>query len=330
MTIKEVARLAGVSSAAVSRYFNGGSLSEEKKERIRQVVEETEYVPNLAAHVMRTGRSRLIGIVVPHIHSDSLSQMMSGIVKATGREGYTCILGYSGGSIDREIRIIEGMKNNQMEGIILMGTGTNKKLRKTIEECHIPLVVTGQSYPNIPSVFHDDENAMRDLTGRMLKKRKNIAFIGVSEDDPAAGKARRVGVEKAFKDAGRDPKELIRATADFSVNNGYEVTMKLLREHPEIDGIIAASDLIAHGALRALRETGRKVPKDCGIAGVGDYWADETSDPPLTSVKLYFQECGEAAAKLLFEMLRAEKGETGSGPVPHIKYGYAIVERGSF
>ena len=327
MTIKEVAGLAGVSSAAVSRYFNGGSLSEEKKERIRKVVEETEYVPNLAAHVMRTGRSGLIGVVVPHIHSDSLSQMMSGIVKTAGNEGYTCILGYSGGSIDREIRIIEGMEKNQMEGIILMGTGTNKKLRHTIEKCEVPLVVTGQSYPNIPSVFHDDENAMRDLAGRMLKKRKHIAFIGVSEEDPAAGKARRIGVEKAFKDAGRDKEELIHVTADFSVDNGYEVTIKLLREHPEVDGILAASDLIAHGALRALKESGRKVPKDCGIAGVGNFWADETSDPPITSIKLYFYECGEAAVKLLLDMLRAEKGETG--PVPQIKYGYAITERGS-
>ncbi|MBR6173271.1 MAG: LacI family DNA-binding transcriptional regulator [Eubacterium sp.] len=333
MTIKEVARLAGVSSAAVSRYFNGGSLSEEKREQIRKVVEKTDYTPNAAAHLMRTGRSRMIGVIVPHIHSDSLSQISSGIMRALDAEGYSFILGYTGGDTKKEVRIIEEMQHAQMEGILLMGTVMNRTLRETIDRCKVPLVVTGQCFDGVPSVYHDDENALRKLTGLMLKKnRKHLAYIGVTETDAAAGLSRRKGVEKAFKDFGREKSELIRGTADFSVESGHSVMEELLKEHPEIDGVICATDLIAHGAMRALREAGKKIPKDVAVAGVGDHWADEASAPPLTTVKLFFRECGKMAVELLFKLIREKEEAEGVWEKRkdiQVKLGYTIVERGS-
>ena len=336
MTIKEVAKLAGVSSAAVSRYFNGGSLSEAKREQIRKVVEKTDYTPNLAAHLMRTGRSRMIGVIVPHIHSDSLSQISSGIMRALDEQGYTFILGYTGGDPEKEIRIIEDMQRSRMEGILLMGTGMNRELRESIDRCSVPIVVTGQCFDGVSCVYHDDENALREITSRMLKKKKNIAYIGVTETDAAAGRARRKGVEKAFKDAGRDKNELIRGTADFTVDSGHQVMEELLKQNDKIDGVICATDLIAHGAMRALREAGKKIPKDVSVAGVGDHWADEASYPPLTTVKLFFRDCGRTAVELLLSMIRDraaddggdEKRNTGSKAM-HVKLGYDIVERGS-
>ena len=326
MTIKEVARLAGVSSAAVSRYFNGGSLSEEKRESIRKVVEDTEYKPNAAAHLMRTGRSGQLGVIVPHVHSDSLSQIMSGIISAMNAEGYMCILGYTGGMADQELRLIDAMERGQMEGIILMGTGMSRKLKAVINKCNIPLVVTGQCFKGVTSVYHDDENAMKDLAGRMLKKRSNIAYIGVSEEDEAVGKARKTGVELAFEAAGRAKEELISGTAEFTLESGYEVMKKLLTEHPEIDGVLCATDLIAHGAMKALREAGRKMPKEVSIAGVGNHWADEASWPSLTTAGFYYRECGRTAVNLLVEMIRSPEEKP---QVKHVKLGYTIIERGS-
>ena len=324
-TIKEVARLAGVSSAAVSRYFNGGSLSEEKKEKIRKVVEETEYRPNAAAHLMRTGRSRHLGIIVPHVHSDTLSQIMSGIISSMNAEGYTCILGYTGGIQEQELRLIDDMERGQMEGIILMGTSMTRKLRAAINKCGIPIVVTGQCFKDVTSVYHDDKNAMKDLASRMLKKRSNIAYIGVTEEDEAVGKARKTGVELAFEAAGRDKEELIRGVAEFSLDSGYEVMKQLLLEHPEIDGVLCATDLIAHGAMKALREAGKKMPKQVSIAGVGNHWADEACWPPLTTAGFYYRECGRTAVNLLLEMIRSEE----ELQVKHVKLGYTIIERGS-
>ncbi|MCR5213614.1 MAG: LacI family DNA-binding transcriptional regulator [Eubacterium sp.] len=324
MTIKEVAKLAGVSSAAVSRYFNGGSLSKEKSDRIRRVVEVTDYKPNPAAHLMRTGKSGQVGVIVPHIHSDSLSRIMTELVKIMEEEGYVCIVSYSGGDRDKEIHLIDMMQKQQMEGIILMGTGNYKELKEAIKICEIPIVVTGQNIPGIASVYHDDKNALRELTGEMLKTRKKVAFIGVTNRDPAAGKARRQGVEMAFEDAGLDKESLILVESDFSLEGGYQAMKKLMKEHPDVDGVICATDMIAHGALQAIHDEGKHVPEEIGIAGVGNHWSDTISNPPLTSVSFKYRECGVEAGQLLLKMIR-EEGRKAE----HIQLDYSIVERGS-
>ena len=100
----------------------------------------------------------------------------------------------------------------------------------------------------------------------------------------------------------------------------------ILEENPDIDGVLCASDLIAHGAMKAIKEAGKKIPNDISIAGVGNSWADTISEPQLTTVKLYFEECGETAFKMLKEMM----DENGKKPViSRVMLGFEIVERGS-
>ncbi len=324
MTIKEVAKLAGVSSAAVSRYFNGGSLSQDKKDRIRRVVEETEYMPNVAAHLMRTGRSGHIGVIVPHIHSDSLSRIMTELVKVMEAAGYVCIISYSGGVREKEVHLIEMMQKHQMEGIVLMGTGSYRELTEAVKSSSIPIVVTGQKIAGAASVYHDDKNALRELTAAMLKTRKHVAYIGATEKDPAVGKARRLGVEQAFEEAGLARESLVRTTADFDLESGYHAAQRIMKDHPETDGIICATDMIAHGALMALHDLNKEVPGEVGIAGVGNHWSDRISNPPITSVFFRYRECGRKAGELLLSMIREERKGTD-----HIQLGYSIVERGS-
>lgn len=143
MTIKEVARLAGVSPAAVSRYMNGGSISVEKSEKIKAVIEQTGYRPNPSAQVMRTGRGGQIGIIVPKVYSDSVSQILDGVSARLGEKNYMVILGTTGGDRDKEIRYIESMQNSQVAGIILMGTVMTPRLRDAIAGSEKPVVVTG-------------------------------------------------------------------------------------------------------------------------------------------------------------------------------------------
>ena len=326
MTIKEVAELAGVSTAAVSRYFNGGSLSDEKREQIRRVVEENFYTPNALAQTMRTGKSGQIGVIVPHIHSDSMSQIMTGIANGLRKKDYTFILGCTDGEKEKEVQYIESMQKAGMDGIILMGTVMTPHLKSAIENSVVPIVVTGQSFTGIPSVYHDDVHSMKEITKLMLEKRDKIAYIGVDEEDAAVGQARRRGVEKGLEEAGIAFEKLIRGISDYTLEGGYNAAIKLLENHPDINGIICATDTIAHGAMKAVKESGRKVPEDVSITGVGNSWADTISDPQLTTVKLYFEECGVVAVKVMMELIKSEKGDV---PVSNIKLGYQIIERGS-
>ena len=326
MTIKEVAEQAGVSTAAVSRYFNGGSLSDEKREKIRKVVELNNYSPNALAQTMRTGKSGQIGVIVPYIHSDSMSQIMEGIAEGLKANDYSFILACTDGEKEKEVKFIESMQKGRMDGIILMGTVMTPHLKDAIDNSVVPIVVTGQSFNGVSSVYHDDVQCMMDIAQLMLKKRKHIAYVGVDEEDVAVGQSRRKGVEKAFIEAGIDTDELIIGKSDYTMQGGYNETMRLLREYPDLDGMICATDRIAHGAILALRESGKKVPKDVSVTGVGNSWADTVSQPQLTTVKLYFEECGRVAVKILMETIQSEDKDM---PFRKVKLGYQIVERGS-
>ena len=110
------------------------------------------------------------------------------------------------------------------------------------------------------------------------------------------------------------------------MNGGYNETLRLIKDYPDLDGIICATDRIAHGAILALRESGKKVPKDVSVSGVGNSWADIVSQPQLTTVKLYFEDCGRVAVRILMEAIKSGEKDF---PVQNVKLGYQIVERGS-
>ncbi len=327
MTLKEVARLANVSASAVSRYFNGGSLSEEKSRAIRAVIEKTGFQPNQLAHTLRTGRVRQVGVIVPRIHSSAVSQVTAGINSVLAREGYLLVIGSAGGDIRQESRYLDMMQSYQMAGVILMATSVTPEKQALYRACSIPLVITGQQFEGLDCVYHDDFHAMRELAACMIRRgRRFIGYIGVSEDDPAVGQLRRQGAQAALREAGLDADAMPIVTASFQMESGHEAMVRLLSEHPELDGVLCATDVIAHGALLALHEAGRRVPDDISIAGIGDDRADRISVPQLSVARLYQTECGRDAAAYLLQRLEAPGR---GGPARQSMLGYTIIERGS-
>lgn len=327
MTLREVARLAGVSPAAVSRYLNGGPLSPEKRERIRQTIAETGYRPNQAAQTLRTGQIHQIGVIVPRLDSFTVSRVMAGINEGLASRDYMPVLGCSDLQDARELSYLDVMQANHVAGIILMGTSLTEEKLEAFRACTVPLVITGQQVPGQPCIYHDDFHAMGELTQLMLARgRRRLGYLGVSERDRATGVARRAGVQAALRGAGLNPEELFCVQSDFPMEQGYQAARLLLERRPEVDGILCATDQIAHGAIRALREAGKRLPQEVSVAGVGDNWANEISQPGLTTACLHHQESGRKAAELLLELIDRKRPE---GTPPQIKLGYSIVRRGS-
>ena len=327
MTIKEVANIAGVSASAVSRYFNGGPLSEDKRKKIQRAVSRTNFSPSVSAKVMRTGKSGQIGVIVPHIHSDSFSHIMSGIADRTRETDLIIILGCTDGDREREIEYIHAMERNKVEGIILMGTVMTPALKSAIEDCPVPLVVTGQNFSGVPCIYHDDFNAMRELTERMLKRgRRNIAYIGVTEEDEQAGRERKRGVETAIKNHKGGKVKVKSVVAEFSSESGKRMMEKILKADKNTDGVICATDFIALGAMSAIKEAGKRIPEDISIAGIGDSWADVITQPKLTSAHLYYKQCGTAAVETLLTLMNNKDKKI---PVSQTMLGYDIIERES-
>lgn len=324
MTIKEVADLAGVSPAAVSRYLNGGPLSEEKKKIIEATIQKTGYQPNIAAQVMRTGRVNQVGVLVPRVDSEAVSLILSGITEELHHQGYLPVLGCYYGDDEKEKEFLLAMEKNQVAGAVVMAMNLTKEKEAFYKSLSFPVSFTGQNFKGFPCVYHDDYHAMAELMTRMIERgRKHIAYIGAFENDLQAGQARRRGAEMAYMKAGFKKESLIVETADFVVEDGYNAAKNILEEHPEVDGILCASDVMAIGALQAIRNTGKTVGKEIGVAGVDDFWMDRYIEVPLTSAHLYFHECGLRAAGLLLEQMK------GDMATQQICLDFSIVDRGS-
>ena len=327
MTIKEVARIAGVSPAAVSRYLNGGPLSGEKRDRIAAAIKETGYRPNLMAQTMRTGKIHQIGVIVPRIYSESVSRLLEGITQETASRDYLSVIGWAGGRAEQEIQYLNILQDNRVAGIILMGTAMDDALRRAIDTMNIPVVVTGQQFKGLPCVYHDDLGAMHELAQRMIAKGySRIGYIGAREEDEAVGQRRRIGAQKALQEAGMDAGAMPYVVArTFDAVSGYEKMNELLEKHPGLNGVLCATDTLALGAMKALREHGLRIPQDMGIAGIGGSWIDEIPSPTLTSIHYHYRKCGVMAARLLFARIENDV----SLPGDQIMLDYDYVEGGS-
>lgn len=326
MTLREIAELAGVSPSAVSRYLNGGSLSAAKYEAIDKVIKETGYVPNQVAHDLRTGRVRQVGILVPKIHSKSVSQVVEGAHEVLAKAGYMTVLGSLEHAPESVAQYLEWMQAYHMAGAIVMAANDADVRNGTFKNCNIPLVVTGQHFKDYNCVYHDDWGAAKDLTNLLLKRgRTRIGCISGPKTDPAVGINRIEGVKAALWEAGFTPAPPT-VVADFHMASGYEAMKQLLADRPDIDGVFCATDSMGQGAMMALKEAGKKVPEDVSVVAFGNDWANLVSTPQLTTAELYQTQCGRDAAAILLDILEKESDPEYTR---QIKLGYRIVERGS-
>ena len=326
MTIAEIAAQAGVSKASVSRYLNNGYVSEEKRERIRRVIEETGYVPSRQAQQLRTGRTRMVGVILPRIDSESISRVVRGISQVLDRAGFQIILANTENDEKKELEYLEVFRKGRVDGILLVATVLTAAHHRAIRQREVPLVVIGQEVPECPSVFHDDIGAARALTERMLNAgRHRLAYIGVTPKDKAVGAGRRAGVEQALAAAGLALDETLCEQTPFSLEGGRDACMRLLQRGADFDALFCATDSIAAGAMQALIEAGRRVPKDVMVTGVGHGRLSGFLQPPLTTAHYYYEKSGMEAARLLLEQIEDPENADDR----QIRLGFELIEQGS-
>lgn len=325
MDINEIARLAGVSRATVSRYLNDGYVSQEKRRCIRSVIEETGYVPSQQAKSLRTGKTNLVGVIIPKINSASVSRMVAGITLVLNEAGYRVLLANTDNDAAREVEFLRLFsERSQVDGVILIATVFTPEHLEAISALPVPLVVLDQMLAGQPCVYQDDYDALRDVARLALRTSRHPAYIGVFEEDVAVGQMRRRGFLDACAEAGLEVPDRALRVADFTVDSGYEQAEALLEEYPELDGIVCATDSIAYGALTCLRESGRDVPGDVVVTGMDDAEISQIVTPTLTTVHHHYKTSGSEAAKILVGIM------TGNDSVPReVKMGYEVVERNS-
>ena len=323
MNIAEIARMAGVSRAAVSRYLNDGYLSEQKREAIHRVVEETGYRPSVQAQTLRTRKTRMIGVIIPKLASASVGRIVEGILSVLNESGYQMLLALTQNDSHRELEYLHAFHGKQVDGVILVATCFTPGHRRMFRESAVPVVIVGQRLSGQCSVFHDDYNASCDLTRLFLEKgRCRLGYLSATHRDAAAGAERYRGFCDAVREQGHEELAEHFVTAAFTVASGYEKAAELYKSYPDMDGLICASDTIAVGAMRYLREQGIRIPEQILVAGHGDSDLAGVTEPPLTTVHYFYEKSGETAATMLTELLDGREGA-----VKEVKLGYYIVDR---
>lgn len=325
MTISEIAKMADVSVSAVSRYMNNGYVSKEKKERIQKVIESTGYVPSAHAQILRTKKTKVIGVVIPKIDSESISQMVSGISGELSEAGYQLLLASTWNNPVNEIEYLKTFSQNRVDGIIFIGTTMNQKHERLLKKMRIPVVLLGQREPYISCIFYDDYHAAKDLAALLAAGRhKKIGFLGATVEDKAVGRDRRQGFLDALAEAGIQADEKRMVCGDFTMNSGYEKAKLLMEQAPDTDALFCATDTMAVGAMRYFKETGKRIPDDISITGIGHTKLSEVVTPMLTTAHYQYETAGIEGARMLLEKL-----ENPDVPDKQLMLGYEIIRQES-
>lgn len=322
MNIAEIATMAGVSRAAVSRYFNNGYISDEKREAIRKVVEATGYRPSVQAQTLRTKKTMMIGVIVPKIASTSIGRVVEGLLSVLNENGYQMLLAVTQNNPKKELEYLSAFHEKQVDGVVLLATVFTAEHKRMLKNLSVPVVIVGQYLPGYCCVFHDDYHASYDLTRLFLEKgRKKLGYISAIQQDKAVGAERYRGFRDAVYDAGYSELAENFVTAAFTVSSGYEKAKELLEKYKDLEGIICATDTMAAGAVQYMREHGIRVPEQILVAGQGDSEMSRVTASPLITVHYSYEKGGALAVQMLMEMLRHEEGA-----VKEVKLGYHIVE----
>lgn len=305
MNINEIAQLAGVSRATVSRYLNNGYVSKEKKEQIKKVIEETGYRPSSLAQTMRTKKTKAVGVILPRISSQSIGRMVGGISHVLSAEEYQLLLADTENDEEEEVRCLQLFRQNYVDGVIIVSTVLTDKHLALLKKLTVPVVILGKYVEGYNCVYYNDFDASRVMTNHLLKSSRRIGFLGVTMRDKEVGIHRYEGFQAACKEHNVEGTCILEG--DFSVDSGYDQMKALMEQNPDIDSVFCATDNLAVGASHYLREHGISIPEQVQLAGVGDSSMAKYAYPRMTTIHYFYATSGMEAAGMLLQMMNGEQ-----------------------
>lgn len=311
LTIKEIAKMAGVSPGTVSKVINNtGSIGAKTKEKIHAIINETGYQPSFSAKSLATKRSNLIAMIYAgEINADFnhpfFNEVINSFKKIVGRLGYD-ILVFSNEKFKQGTEdYLARCKHFQVDGCIVIAGDHIEEAIYKLDQSDIPCVGIDIQLSGPRSSFVTTDNykvGAKVVEHLYLQSIKDIAFIG-GPDDSAITNIRQEGFVKTMTQLGIPINQEWIRYGDYFEESGYLVMKSLLKEPYLPQAVFAASDMMALGALRALREEGIHVPQQMKIIGCDDIEACRYSSPSLTTVRQDKEKVGRLAATMLHDLI---------------------------
>ncbi|GAB4059088.1 LacI family DNA-binding transcriptional regulator [Catellatospora paridis] len=330
VSLKDIARRAGVSQATVSNVVNGyRPVGEATRARVQQAIDELGYTPNLSARHLRRGRTGIIALAIPELNNPYFAELADAAIRAATKRGYTLLLDYTDGDRDKELLVADGFRAQIIDGLILSAVHLNRDdiASRTSET---PMVLVGEAIYHAPydHVVIDNLAASREAMRHLIALgRRRIAFIGAHiEANRAPSLLRLRGYTEALEAAGLpfDP-DLTVTTSGFGRGDGAAGMRALLALAQPPDAVFAFNDLIALGAIRALHDHGLRVPDDVSVIGIDDVEEGRFSIPTLTTISPDKEMIGRLAVEKLLDRIEGRP----AGPPVEFQPPFRLVVRES-
>lgn len=308
-TIRDVARVAGVSVASISRYLNHtAQLTPETSERIRLAMEQLKFVPHPVARSLATNRTNTIGIVLNDIGGDFFTPLLDGLIEATEEQNYNLLIFTSRRSGHYNHALLGPIYT---DGLIVFLNSLGEDDLSQLSAIHHPLVLIHQSPPaglSIPMVTIENKAASERLVDHLIvaHSRKHILFLRGPQGNEDSH-WREMGYRAALQSHGLPVEEKLISMGEFDRFVSKSSVSQLLQEGIEFDAVFTGDDEAAIGALQALKEAGVSVPEQVSVAGFDDQHLAPFLTPPLTTIHAPTRQVGATAAR---QLVRLIKGET--------------------
>lgn len=269
----------------------------------------------------------LIGLVVPDISNSFFSKVVKGIEDLARTNKFDLFLFNTSGIIEREKKAINSLRERKVDGLIYMGRTYGQQRSNLLADCDFPVVIIAreESIIDHPTVNIDNYQAAYEMTDYLLDEGYHkIAFIGGPKEDTTAGLRRMQGYEQALVDHKLETDANFIIRGDFTLKSGYQGMQKILSQVDKLDAVFGASDEMAVGAMRYLKEEGYNIPADIAVAGFDDISLAEYVNPSLTTVMQPVYNLGHKGMEVLINLIKGEELREES-----IVLGHEIIVRQS-
>jgi len=320
ITIKDVAKLSGVSISTVSRVINDSKpVSPEVRKKVLSIIEETGYKPNDVARSLVTRRSYLIGVIINNLAQSYVADIVRGIEEIGKMYDYDILLCSSYFSKEAQKKYLQLLDRKQAEGIFLVGHSFDDEILDLAKSLNKPCVYfTKKIKEDMEYISIDYFAAAYEATNYLIKQgHKKIAYVSDYENGVTVEEEKISGYKKALKDNEFSTKGLNMYVANGRrYNHAYTLGPSLLKDIKKIDAIFCSNDELAIGVMNYLLDNGVKIPEDVSVMGFGNIKEGQFVRPQLTTIGEPFYDYGAVGMRMLIKTIKGEKNQTGLIELP--------------
>lgn len=332
MNIKDIARLSGVGVSTVSRVLNNHpDVKESTREKVLEIIKESNYIPNNSARILKQNNSNNIGVLVKGVFNPFFSEMTNVIGNIILNTKYTMILEQNDYRVDNDFDTLQSfIKEKRLQGVICLGGNFQNVEKESLKSLEAPVVLTSVNSDlqlelnDYSSVGIDNVKSAYDATKYLIDLgHKNIAVMIGEENDLGVSWTRLKGYKKSLEEAGIEFDIDNMLVGDYRTDEAYRVTMEFLKKNKSVTAIFSISDIMAIGVAKAVIESGLRVGEDISIVGFDGMEISEYYNPGITTVKQPKVLMAEKSTNLLMDLIKGKETHK------HIVLATELIERQS-